>query len=351
MPTDGFDIDVQGAAAAIDEAGGLDTAFQEEVGYVEPQVAAPAPTGTTDQTGATPPASPTRDEFGRFTSPPQEEQPADTSFMGENFDPNALPPELQPAYKQMQAHWTRTLQQAAPYRRIADEFQLEDPSQLREIVQFHQDLQDPNAWLSIYNELGTVLQQQGLTPAQAQQQAAEMMGSAPAQPTQAAQQGDPLAALADDPELQPIRSVIDDLRNQVTGLKTDLEQRAETERQQMVQMAVQGEHQRQENIIRQSRPDWGDQDVEAIYALSVPLNGNLLDAAAQYESMQARWADQFVGQKESPAPPQASQPVNAQQYIEQIQSQGQGQEAPRVATLDEAHAALMEHLRSIGAAD
>ena len=117
-------------------------------------------------------------------------------------------------------------------------------------------------------------------------------------------------------------------------------------RQQQIQLAIQGEHQRQENIIRQSRPDWGDQDVESVYQLSVSMGGNLLDAAARYEAMQASWADRFVNQKDSP------NPVTAETVLPgAVQTQEQGGEAGRVPTLDEAHTALMAHLRSIGAAD
>lgn len=343
---DGFNIDVQGAAAAIDAAGGLDSAFREEVGVVEPQTEVPAPReSTTPDPAATAQA---RNELGQFTSPAQatEEQTADSSFMGENFDPNSLPPELQPAYKQMQAHWTRTLQQAAPYRRIAEEFQLNDPAELRQAIQFHQDLQDPSSWQTIHAELTQLLQANGMTPMQAQAAATEAV----AQQQQA--QGDPLAVLAQDPELQPISSVIQDLSSQVQDLKSSLQQAQEAERQQAIELAVRGEHQRQENIIRQSRPDWKDEDVDAIYALAAnPANGgNLLDAAAQYEAMQARWAEGFISQKQSPAAPAAA-PVNSQEFLAEAMQTPAGEEAARVPTLDEAHTALMAHLRSIGAAD
>ena len=335
---DGFNIDVQGAAAAIDEAGGLDAAFQAESGF--------GPTQTPDSQGTPAPTEPVtqegqyRNEQGQFASRPEAEQtPADSSFMGENFDPASLPPELQPAYKQMQAHWTRTLQQAAPYRRLAEEYQIEDPAQLREVIQFHQDLQDPSSWKAIHQELGQLLEQQGLSPAQADAAATQAL-------QQQAQSQDPMAAFAEDPEFQPIRSAFDSIRNDVQSLKAELEQAREAERQQQIQMAIQGEHQRQENIIRQSRPDWGDNDVESIYQLSVSMGGNLLDAAARYEAMQASWAERFVGQKESP------NPVTAETVLPgAVSQQEQGGEAGRVPTLDEAHTALMAHLRSIGAAD
>lgn len=333
----GFNIDAQGAAAAINEAGGLDSAFQADTGVGPTQT---PDQGTTDQSAATQEGQ-YRDETGRFASRPEAEQaPVDSSFMGENFDPNSLPPELQPAYKQMQAHWTRTLQQAAPYRRLAEEYQIEDPSQLREVIQFHQDLQNPESWAAIHQELGQLLQQQGLSPAQADAAATQAM-------QQQAQQQDPMAAFAEDPELQPIRSAFDSLRNDVQSLKSELEQAREAERQQAIQLQIQNEHNRQENIIRQSRPDWGDQDVESIYQLSVSMGGNLLDAAARYEAMQASWAERFVNQKDSPNPVTAETVLPGYQSQEQQGPDGQ----TKVPTLDEAHQALMAHLRSIGAAD
>jgi len=343
---DGFNIDVQGAAAAIDAAGGVENLMASETGSPEPQVEVPTPQGTqTTEPAAT---QQPRNELGQFSSPAQattgEEQ--DSSFMGENFDPNSLPPELQPAYRQMQAHWTRTLQTATPYRRLAEEFQIQDPAELRQVIQFHQDLQDPSNWQTIHQELSQLLEANGMTPAQASAQATQTMGQS-VQP----QQADALAALTNDPELQPIASVLDDLRSQVGDLKSSLQQAQEQERQQAIQLAVQGEHQRQENIIRSSRPDWKDEDIESIYQLSVPLGGNLLDAAAQYEAMQARWAEGFISQKESPATPATAAPVNSQELIQAAMQQGTQEEAPRVPTLDEAHSALMAHLKAIGAAD
>ena len=98
--------------------------------------------GITQRTdAATPPApeaTPTEP-----VAPAQEAAPegqAEDSF-AERFDPNTLPPELQSAYKLMQADYTRKRQADAEAIRLAQQYQGVD---LDAAVQLFQGIQDPD---------------------------------------------------------------------------------------------------------------------------------------------------------------------------------------------------------------
>jgi hypothetical protein len=79
---------------------------------------------------------------------------------------------LQQRYQEMQAHFTQRTQEAAPWAKLGAELGV-DPAQAAESVRFAQALQaDPEYALAVHGELTRHLQGLGMTPQQAQQEAA-----------------------------------------------------------------------------------------------------------------------------------------------------------------------------------
>lgn len=60
---------------------------------------------------------PTPDQATPEDASSAQEQTEAPDYFGENFDPQTLPPELQPAYKQMQGAWTKKTQDLAEQRK------------------------------------------------------------------------------------------------------------------------------------------------------------------------------------------------------------------------------------------
>lgn len=266
----------------------------QESGHVATPVAPEQPTAPTPQVpqqqeqSATPPhwSQQQRDDFGRWQQiPPPEAQPQtqqqpveqDTGFT--NVDPNTLPPEVQPIYKSLQADYTRKMQAIAEQRRQIEQYG--DPDTLQQATELYSALQDPNNWPAIHQELTSNLQAMGYSPGEAQQEASRQMGEA----TTVAAQQQPSEDWAQDPELAPVKSYIEQLEHKLNNIESQWQQRQESEQQEKLQMALIGELQRQENVVRQANPHYTDQDVDAVYELSSYYGGNLLQAQQRYEGL------------------------------------------------------------------
>lgn len=126
-------------------------------------------------TGELTPETPAQIEEG---TPPTEGQPAaepsqpkEDSFT--SIDPNSLPPELQATYKSLQADYTRKTQEAAPYRKFAEQtgMGIDDLQRvLAEYSQFSNVLQNNPAQI-----VQSLFQQGRLT----KEQAVQMLGLEP----------------------------------------------------------------------------------------------------------------------------------------------------------------------------
>jgi hypothetical protein len=145
----------------------------------QPPVVPATPEGETSPTPVQP--SFPRDEHGRFMRPePVTPDLAADTFDGGQFNPDTLAPELQPAWKQLQAAFTRKTQEIALERQ---QFEGLDPQVAREAVELYSALQDPSYLQQFHQELTVALQQtHGLSPAQASAEAATQMEQASAQP-------------------------------------------------------------------------------------------------------------------------------------------------------------------------
>lgn len=242
-----------------------------------------------------------------------------------NLDPNTLPPEVQPYYKSMQADFTRKTQEIAEQRK---QFESLGPlDQLQQANELLQALQDPNELVRFHAELSNALQEMGLTPAQANAAAAQHIQ----EQTQAPQDQN----WSDDPDERRIQ----ELEQRLSQFES-AQQAAEQQRQaEMLQMAVVGEMNRQESIIRESNPSYTQDDINAVYELSAFYDGNLLDAQRRYEEIVSSRVASLLNSKGTVASNPAFTPATPAQGSERGTSFG--------GDLEAAHRAAMEIVRTL----
>lgn len=226
---------------------------------------------------------------------PAPDAAAEDSFT-ERFDPNSLPAELLPAYKAMQADYTRKRQADAEAIRLVQQYQDVD---LGTAVELYQRMQDPNALLDFVQEASEYLANQGYAEW-------ETVDSVGVQPQTAAENNlqqalDNLAA--GDPDLAPLAEAVKQMQHQLESFQMEHSERLEAEREETQMLQVLGEIQRQENIIRTDNPQYGDDDIDAIYEIASYYDGDLLAAQESYEAMFTRRLGRYMGAKEAtPAP-------------------------------------------------
>lgn len=180
---------------------------------------------------------------------------APDSFTG--LDPNALPEELQPYYKSMQADYTRKLQQASPWRSLGEELGVDSPDSIREAVELYTFLQDESNVRALAEQLNQAF---GTGQAAAPQQAA----------TEYEYEGG--YEELENPQLA-------ELRSQLEEFKSTLQQRDAAAQEEAVRWQLMGEMNRQEAVIKEQHPDWGDDEWNALWSLSVAFDGNLMEAS------------------------------------------------------------------------
>lgn len=325
------------AEAAIEAMGGLDAALQ---GTTSPLEAAPPSTpievSTTQETQAAPTETASRvvpkwnelerNELGQWVrghptaqaeaTPGTEAQiespqqaPIDTSFIDENFDPNALPPELQAGYKQMQGHFTRRMQEIkAQEEQYA---QLGDPQEIAQAVELRNVLRDPSNYKQLHQELSEYLgASTGATPQEASQEAHRQLESV--------QQPAPSLAQLDD-EFEPVKTEFARLQSQLAEMQTEFKTYKDQREAQELELALVGEIQRQVGTLRQKRPDYTDKDIDGIFELSTFYNGNIDQAQQRYDDIFTDRMSRYLASKQSPAEPSG---IFAGGSVTTAQSQG-----------------------------
>ena len=322
---------LEAATAALDQA--MDADGADEDNSMQPFDLGPdngfdpANMGISQGDAPTQDAPPTDDDAA-------DEPPVEVESFTEKFDPNTLPEELTPAYKLMQADYTRKMQGLAERGRQLEQYGDLD---LETAASLMQRVSTPEGLAAFTAEATDWLRDQGYSA----QEAAQAVTDATSTPAD-----DPFAGLdalaADDPELAPLAQAVKALQAQVQSLGTQQESAFEAERQKTETMQVLGELQRMENYIRAENPQYDDSDVENIYELAAYYDGNLIEAQDRYESMFANRLGRYVQAKGTP---QGVQPV------------GSPGGPPVVDTefdpLDpkQAHEAALEMVRRIEAAD
>lgn len=331
-----------------DATAALEGAINEDAGgeavsrppSIDPnEQAQPQPSTTPEGETATPQVQPqtetitrARDpQTGRFiqadgTLAPEETSTSQDTFDDGKFNPDTLDPALQPGWKQLQADYTRKMQALAERQRQFEQYG--DPQTVANAVELFNALQDPNYLRQFHGELTQALQAQGYSPEQASATAAAETQKA----------GGDLSSLSEDPELAPVVTEVQQLRQQVQAMQAR-EQAAQQQRDyEALQQQTLGEIQRQEFAIREANPHYGQNDIDAIMELAAFHNGDLFAANLRYAGLMQRAVEEYTNQKTAVLP----------SGVEPVSSTGISTQPTRIETFDDADRAAQEYAAKIG---
>lgn len=271
------------AAAAIQDSVKTDPEFTPGL---------PADLPTQDQAADTPTpgdaaAAPDAEASTDFATPDVEE-----SFMGGDFNPDLLPDELKPGFKQLQAQWTRKTQELAEQRKGLEG--LGDPDELRTAHEFYTSLRDPEYLKNFYQELGSVVQEMGLieAPADGEQPAQE-------QPQQPAIPGELQQLIDSDPELKPLAGTLSAMQQRLDQFEAQFAAREQALAEEQKMMADAYQIDQMVQAVREAHPNYNDSDWQAIYDRAHAVNGNVIEAAERYEADKARIISEWTAQKQA----------------------------------------------------
>lgn len=252
------------------------------------------------------------------------DQPTNTApdlFADASIDLTNLSPAEELRIRQMQAHFTRKTQELA-----------ESQKSSAEAVAFVNALQnDPQYAMQVHQELSTALQQAGLTPAQANQAAAQQIQAE----TQTVPFEDDEGFGEEDywQNEQPAPRVPPEIQQQLQELQAWKEE--QTNAAQLREYTAQLDAEMQS--IRSENPTYSDDDVDAVYARAFAFGGDLRAAQQAFEADRNRIITAYLQTKASVP---TGQPV----------SSGPGATPTSFGPdLNKAHEAAMEHLRNLQA--
>jgi hypothetical protein len=311
------------AKAAIEQAGQADAAAEASQAEAFQQQAAPTP--APDQAAEpTPPVEAQPDEQPetdtQFTGGDED------SFMGEGFNPDLLPAELQPGFKQLQGRWTQRMQEVAEQRKELEA--LGDVESLKQAAEFYASLQDPEYLRAFYGELGSIVGElDGGVP---EEPAAE-----PAEPVVPEIPADLVPLVESDPELKPFAEQMAAMRAELDGFRAEQAAEREALQEEAAMMAQAHEISQQVDAVRAQHPEYSEDDWEAIYDLADARDGNVLVAADIFQQINDRAIKSWTDRKEAP---QAVRPQPGAATV----SEDAEQQGP--TTLKEADAAAQSFL-------
>ncbi len=331
------DIDVDGATAALEERQApsketIEVSRSRESGQFESKPPAEDTAPAAGDEAAAP-----QDDNSEQETVEQAEEDAEAPFT--HIPDEALSPEMLAVKRAMQADYTRKTQEIAPYRKLATEFGVESPDELRERLEIQRQLSDPNNWPKLHEELTGYLQQQGLSPRAAADAAAVTLGQATGGIGPDEDYGPDEDEYGDalPPAVQQRLDAMEKQQNELIQMMYQREQQA----QQEAEMAQLAQHlTAQENQIRAKYgSQWGDKAddyIETVYDLSGD-NGDLSVGLARLETILGYDASRYlVGKEEAKRAPG---PVVGEGVIASEQD-----DAPH--TLEEGHARALEFVRA-----
>lgn len=245
-------------------------------------------------------------------SGPESDAPEDT-FDGGQFNPDELPEELRPGWKQLQGAFTRKTQEMAGTLKEAEAFLSlgVDAETTASAVDLFTRINDPSNWPTLYKQLGQAMEQHGL----------EVPGDKPAttpSPTAPGVDDAQLDALVEtDPDLAPLVATIRAQRAELSRVDalqarldaSDLERQAAAEEAEQMRLHAQEVEriQAEERQIREAYQHYKDGDVDMVYEVSSFHNGDLIKAQERLESYVQERIDRALAGKSRPktasAPP------------------------------------------------
>lgn len=230
------------------------------------------------------------------------------SFDGGQFNPDELPAELQPGWRQLQGAFTRKTQELAAQLKEVEGYSAlgVDAETAGNAVNFYTRVNDPSNWPALYEQLGQAMTQNGI----------EIPGGtvapAPAPSPVASDVTDAQldALVEEDPGMAPLVATIraqraelakvDSVQARLDAMET--EQRAAVEEaaqmrlhQQEVARIVQ-----QEEQIREAYPHYEQADIDMVYEVSTFHNGDLLEAQKRLDSYVQSKVDALLKSKGRP---------------------------------------------------
>jgi hypothetical protein len=220
----------------------------------------------------------------------------------QNVDPNQLAPELQTVYRNMQADYTRKMQDIAAYRSLGE------LAELQRMQQFVQALAtDADAQREVYEKLGQHLG----------------VGTAPPQAT---------PEFDDDFDFDGDNKAVNELQRKLQELESwKVQQEQQSQYNFYVNM-----FNAQESQIRTANPHYKDSDVQRIYQLAHAYDADLLQAEEAYKQWKQDIVSDYLNTKGSVNAGPSPLPT------------GPGQEPTTISTFDQADAAALSRLRAEG---
>lgn len=282
------------------------------------------------------------------TEPVAEEAAEPSDTFAEKFDPNALPPELMPGYKLMQAEFTRKMQQLAEERKQFEPLaELGDPEELQAARELYTSLQDPSTWPELHAALTAQMEAHGLTPAEAAAAATEAIQEEAQAPAPSGVPAALEALVKEDPELAPLAQLVTGLQAELQQLKQGQAAREQAEREEQINNAMLAEVNRQEAVLRSANKDYDDRDIQVIAKHSAYHDGNLIDAQKELEEYVSYRLARALSLKESvpmvPPAPAAPAPAESEETSSDDIFNDPMDEATRLALHDLQSQAGMEN--------
>jgi len=272
-----------------------------------------------------------------------ESEPEDT-FDGGQFNPDELPEELRPAWRQLQGAFTRKTQElSARLKEVEALAALEvDVETATHAVGLYNRINDPSNWPALYEQLGQVMEQHGMElPGRAP-------AGAPAGPVAPGTDDAALDALVEaDPDLAPLVATIraqraelarvDSVQARLDAFDAERQAAMQEAEQLRVQAAEIQAIQAQESQLREAF-SLKDEDVDMIYNVSTSTEGDLLKAHEVLEAYVQARAERMLAGKGRPK--KAAAPAAPKSKAKP--------EAPKAEeTLEDITAELEEHLRTL----
>lgn len=243
-------------------------------------------------------------------------EPSEDTFDGGQFNPDELPEELRPAWRQLQGAFTKKTQDMAGTLKQAEALLAldVDVETAANAVNLYSQINDPQNWPALYEQLGQVMEQNGIEVPGAR---AATRVESPA--TSGLGDADLDKLVEDDPDLAPLVATVRAQRaelQRVDALQArldaaDAERMAAREEAQEAHL-LQVEMDRiaaEESQIREAFKHYGDPDVHMIHKMSSFHNGDLLTAQAELEEYVQGRIDRALSAKGRPKKA-ASAPVS-----------------------------------------
>jgi hypothetical protein len=234
------------------------------------------------------------------TPSPDENQPVTPDATGtpevESFTDydaaiEALPDEarliVEQRLNQMQGDYTRKTQEVAEQRREAEQ-----------AIQFVRELEtNPNFAAQVQNEIATALEASGWTPQEASEEASRQVDEAVS--------GDAGELDSDDPLVREL--------NELKAWREEQEAR-------QLELEMENEFDRMDVAVRKANPDFSEDDMTHVYALSYATGGDLEAAADAYKEETKRILSSYLERKQSvEAPAHVSTGGSSQQPPEEFE--------------------------------